>query len=1100
MGAQNQTSVTLVGVGGSSPYVFTVLNDAQTTIPATISGNTLTVDATNLEPGVYSVHVQMTDQLTNTSTAVIPVTVVASNILSITNVDVALQPTTFPQTVSVPLTSIGGVGAVVWTLIANLTTLPGATVTGSTLGFSATTFGNWTVALRVTDSLGNTATRLIEINVVTADVTSLVDGQVEIDVTPTPANVGTHTFTLKISDSSSGSPVSRNFNYTIAEEISAIEIAEASINHVWGANDVTSVVYPIAGALSGFTIGTEGSIVADNGLTVSIDTENNAVVVTGPPTSFENSEVEIQIPVMRNSQEVAILTREFTLVSHNGSTDIGTMICNTRPYITGEYVGLNPLRPFYNSPAWAKNQSYIVQLATGNTLPQGLSLDSVSGQIYGTVLANDVPTSVLQYVDASGNVHGTVTINWTVYASQYTMLNNLTSGQVQVAYNGTVGTSSSAKLTTVAVSSGRLPQGLSVTIDTPGANVVISGTPVEAGYFDVWFRVTNSNGQVAFFYTRFVVDYIPPLVILTESLPDVVTNQSYSQTLQAFGGIAPYIWALASGTLPSGFTLNANSGVISGTTAATSYNQTLTFAVTDTRGVTSTAAISLEINNSLEITTAVLPLVTPGQNYVVPLAAQGGVKPYTWALASGSPALPGGFTLSSSGVLSGATSLEDYNQNVVIQVTDSASNSVTKTFTLLIGTTSGILIDTEGIGPIARGQAYQGQASVIGPGVAPFSWSVTTDTPNQLPTGMSFTGDTSDSGATATLSGLTDQNLLNYAVKIEVIDANGNYAFAFLLLNSFTSLVVTTATPIPQATVGGSYSQQLTEEGGVSPFVWSLDPSSGALPAGLTLSSTGVLSGVPSAQGTTTFTVRVTDSLGDFATKALTLTAVTSTLAITTPSLPQATSGVAYSASLAASGGNPAYTWSISPASASSLPTGLSLNASTGAITGTTLSAGFSKSITFRVTDSIGVYKEVTLTLTVIAGLKLYAGPDYVNGTSVGSLGIGYTAIDDVTSINPRPNLSFFVVATGVISTQVSGISFGLPPGFNATVSSLSNGVAYIELSGNFYGPSTGTKQFNITVIDSGVSVSATFTYSIQPQQNIRLTPVTGTLPVFFLN
>jgi hypothetical protein len=65
---------------------------------------------------------------------------------------------------------------------------------------------------------------------------------------------------------------------------------------------------------------------------------------------------------------------------------------------------------------------------------------------------------------------------------------------------------------------------------------------------------------------------------------------------------------------------------------------------------------------------------------------------------------------------------------------------------------------------------------------------------------------------------------------------------------------------LPNATPGVAYSQTLPTTGGTAPFTFALAPNSGPLPTGLTLSSAGLLSGTPSAAGTFSFTVQVTDS------------------------------------------------------------------------------------------------------------------------------------------------------------------------------------------------------------------------------------------------
>ena len=71
-------------------------------------------------------------------------------------------------------------------------------------------------------------------------------------------------------------------------------------------------------------------------------------------------------------------------------------------------------------------------------------------------------------------------------------------------------------------------------------------------------------------------------------------------------------------------------------------------------------------------------------------------------------------------------------------------------------------------------------------------------------------------------------------------------------------LVITSTTP-PAAVVGQAYSYQLTASGGVAPYVWTLLAGS-TLPAGLTLSSTGLISGTPTASGSVSFSVVCTDS------------------------------------------------------------------------------------------------------------------------------------------------------------------------------------------------------------------------------------------------
>src|SRR5213079_39352 len=102
------------------------------------------------------------------------------------------------------------------------------------------------------------------------------------------------------------------------------------------------------------------------------------------------------------------------------------------------------------------------------------------------------------------------------------------------------------------------------------------------------------------------------------------------------------------------------------------------------------------------------------------------------------------------------------------------------------------------------------------------------------------------------------------------------------------------------------------------PYTWTV--ASGTLPAGLSLAAGGTISGTPGTAGSSSFTVRVTDSASATATAALSLTINPPALSITTASLPAGTVGVAYSQALAASGGTSPYTWTMA---SGTLPAGL---------------------------------------------------------------------------------------------------------------------------------------------------------------------------------
>jgi hypothetical protein len=254
-------------------------------------------------------------------------------------------------------------------------------------------------------------------------------------------------------------------------------------------------------------------------------------------------------------------------------------------------------------------------------------------------------------------------------------------------------------------------------------------------------------------------------------------------------------------------------------------------------------------------------------------------------------------------------------------------------------------------------------------GCPPYKFSVLSGT---LPDGLSLASDGKVTG--------TPQRLGKWTFWLELrgagcpTDKTAQREFSA----SVTRIKVTVQTNLlPDAVKGAPYpTQNLQVIGGTGTgYTWSL--ANGALPAGLTLTPSGTISGTPTANGVSIFTVLATDSAGRSDTKQLSIAVVDALSAAASASVGEV--GVPFSAEVKLSGGTPGYTMT-----AAGLPTGLSFDAASGSISGTPEAVG-SFGLQVAITDSRGLQATSTVKLKVVGHLAIAT-----RSLRAGSVGTAY--------------------------------------------------------------------------------------------------------------
>ncbi len=443
------------------------------------------------------------------------------------------------------------------------------------------------------------------------------------------------------------------------------------------------------------------------------------------------------------------------------------------------------------------------------------------------------------------------------------------------------------------------------------ATGVISGTaPLAAGNYAFTLMVSDSSGPPATASQSFsiLVSAAPggtPTVNAAPPPPAGTVGVAYSHTFTATGGTPPYTWSSTGGALPGGLLLNPSTGELAGTPTAAG-----TFGGLTINASGGSAPFSITINpNPVSILPLTLPNGSVGSIYEQPVQAVGGLGPtFTWTVSSG-VAPPGlGFPAPPNGrvTLFKGTPTVNGTFNFTLKAQDDAVGGVfgTRAYTVTILPGSAPFAPSAPSAPPAGtlGQPYFLNLTGTG-GTRPYTWVLVG---GSLPTGVTLNGAAGNLSGTPLVAGVFQITLSAHDSAVPSASASQT-----LTITIAPAPVITTPSPLPDATDGVPYFAQFNVVGGVAPYTWF---ANGLSIGTLNLSSaSGALSGVPTPAGLSTFDVQVTDANG----AAVTMSNVSLTVVGTGPalaihgSLPPATVGVPYSATITASGGSTPYTFSF---------------------------------------------------------------------------------------------------------------------------------------------------------------------------------------------
>jgi large repetitive protein len=833
-------------------------------------------------------------------------------------------------------------------------------------------------------------------------------------ISGTASTAGVSSFTLQVSDSSSpASTISKSFSLTIAPKIKTVTdpltvISSPSITDpsplpsgaVQMAYSYQFGSSPVSGGTPPYTWSNLSNLPPGLGLSAG-------GILAGTPTDTGLFTFSIQV------KDSIGATGSKTFALPIGTAPVLVSKLGAPPPST---VGVPypPPPPAAQPPYFKATQGTGTYSWTSSGLPEGLTVNPATGALTGISGVPAASGTFAASVTATDPVNemGTASFSLTINPAPSINTGPLTACTAGSPCTRTLSVSGGTPPFAWTLASGALPPGVSL---SPAG--VIGGVPGAVSSPTTFvFGVKATDSATASDTKQFSLVVNPGITISPSSLPATTSGLAYSQTFTATGGSGAVTFT-ATG-LPSWLALTTG-GLLSGTAPSVSgpFSYPFTVIATDSSSGSGSAGYSVLVNPLPSITNASpLPSGTVNRPYSLTLAATGGTGALTFSDTGPPPTLPVWLSISGAGVLSGTPPTTGVF-SFTLKVADSLSAFSTKAFTLTINPPPSVT--TTSLPATTSGATYSQTLAESG-GTSPFTWQAT-----GLPGWLTLSAAGVLSGTAPVVSGSTP-----FPFSVTVTDAAGSQSLPQNLSVTVNPAVqITTASPLPPTESGLSYSQTFTSSGGTGAVTW----TSGNLPAWLTLSPAGVLSGIAPAVASATpfsFTVTAKDSVGATGEKNFSVTVNPAVTITTTSPLPPWTVKQPYSQSIAAAGGIPGYTFTDAGAT---LPQWLTISAG-GALTGTPPAAG-TFDFSLKVTDSIGG--------TNTKGFELQINsPPSVSTTSLPATTSGLSYSQTLTESGGTPGFTFaaaslpgwLTLAGATLSGTAPPVSGPIPYNFSVTV------------------------------------------------------------------